>query len=152
MHLDHLSAYGICGQIFIGRLTKSPVMNYPSQKRPEMKCPVHETSGHETCSHETSCHKTSATKCPAMKRPDQLDHLYCKCDRKLTILLPHLSACGICAKMCKFVHNSARSWPRHNFFWSFNHLLRCDRTRHKAISRYCHFNNLRPTWLDKLLV
>ena len=49
--------------------------------------------------------------------------------------LDHQSAYGICAKMHKFVFNSESSRPRPKLY----HLLRCDGTRHKAISRYCPF-------------
>ena len=41
--------------------------------------------------------------------------------------------------MWKFVDNSARNWPRQEKLLILNHLLRCDRTRHKAISRYYPF-------------
>jgi hypothetical protein len=67
MRLDHQIAFSICGKIIIG--DPQNVWSLSIQLRNVWKQNDWST-------------KRPSTKCPAMKRPDQLDHLHYKCDKK----------------------------------------------------------------------
>ena len=101
-----LSAYGICAQMLLAHMAYAP---RSSKRIWHMRQDLHQQT-HKTSSHglvrprnvrkrNVLSTKRPSTKRPAMKRPDQFDHLHNKCDKKLSILLPYLSAYGICAKI-----------------------------------------------------
>jgi len=109
LSLDHLSAYGISVKILIVRPTKRLVtdLSVPETTRNETSCPRNVRLWNINISLTISINNAI---------------------RKLSILLPYLSAYGICAKIilahiayvlrCTNFHNSARSWPRQNKFIS----------------------------------
>ena len=101
--------------------------------RPDLCQQTHKTSRlawpRNICKRNALSTKRPATKRPAMKGQDQFDHLHYKCCQfYYPMVYAPRSSQRMMYKFGKELNQAI-----------LNHLLRCDGTRHKTISRYCPF-------------